>query len=315
MGYRFAFQPVGKEIVAVPEIINVGSVLVKMKLLVLIASIILACYAARWKLARLQVDAASGRMMLDKLVNAFILAVLVWKLTPLVMNPALLWTRPIGLLYASGGVPGIALGVSCGLIYGVLALRRHGLLQPLALDVLAFASLIALIPCRSLFREYGLVTDLPWGIKLTDSLLRYHPVHLYAGLVALIIAIYAWCLRSPAWGSGRIARDTGIALGVGWFVVSYVDRGAPVLLLTVEQWLLLLLIACGAAMPVLSRLIQKAAGEHTTEGKEMMDVVKETASSSPAQRKQAETSREEGREHRASQPVDKKLDGPNRPAE
>jgi len=87
------------------------------------------------------------------------------------------------------------------------------------------------------------------------------------------------------------------------------------LLLTVEQWLLLLLIACGAAMPVLSRLIQKAAGEHTTEGKEMMDVVKETASSSPAQRKQAETNREEGREHRASQPVDKKLDGPNRPAE
>jgi len=299
----------------VPEIIKIGSVMVQTKLLVLIASIILAYYAARWKLVHLKVDEATGRTLLDKLINALILAVLVWKLTPLFMNPGLLWTRPLILLSYTGGALGIVLGVACGLAYGVFALRRHAILQPLALDVLAFAALIASIPYRTLFREYGLVTDLPWGIQLTDSLLRYHPVHLYAGAVGLIVAIYVLCLGSAGWGTGRIARDIFIALGVGWFIVTYVDRSAPLWLLTLDQWLLLALIACGAAVPALSRLIQKAAGEHTTGGKEMMDVVKETASSSPEQRKQAEANREEGRERQASQPADKKLDGSNRPAE
>jgi hypothetical protein len=299
----------------VPEIIMIGSVLVRTKLLVLIASIILAYYVTRWKLGSLRVDEANGRTLLDKLVNALIIAVLVWKLTPLLMNPSLLWTRPMSLLSYTGGVPGIVLGVACGLIYGVLALRRSGILQPLALDVLAFAAIIALIPFRSLFWEYGIMTDLPWGIKLTDSLNRYHPVNLYAGLAALIVAIYALCARRTRWGTGTIARDILIGLGIGWFVVTYADRGEPLLWLTLEQWLLLALIACGAGMPALAKLIQMAAGEHTTGGKEMIDVVKETASSSPEQRKQAEANRAEGRDRQASQPVDKKLDGPNRPAE
>jgi len=311
----YPFGQLWKEIISVPEIIKIGSVMVQTKLLVLIASIILAYYVARWKLVRLKVDDATVRILLDKLINTLILGTLVWKLTPMLMNPSLLWTRPLSLLSYTGGAPGLALGIACGLAYGGLALRRHGLLQPLALDVLAFAALITCIPYRFLFWEYGLVTELPWGIKLTDSLIRYHPVNLYAGLIGLVVLIYVMLLNSDKWGTASVARDIFIALGMGWFVVTYADRSAPIFMLSLQQWLLLALVACGVAMPSLARLIQKAAGEHTTGGKEMMDVVKETASSSPAQRKQAEANREEGRAHQASQPVDKKLDGPNRPAE
>lgn len=65
-----------------------------------------------------------------------------------------------------------------------------------------------------------------------------------------------------------------------------------------------------------AKLIQKQPGEHTKDGKEMMEVVKETSmNSSPEQRKQAQENRGERREFRPSQTVDKKLDGPNRPAE
>jgi len=409
----------------VPEIMQIGSFMIQTKVLILIVSIIFAYYVVRWKLGRVQIPDEISRKLLDKMINAVILAIFVWKFTPLLQEPSLLWTRPLSLLAYTGGTLGLALGITAGLLYTAVALWRSRSLFPIVLDALAYGVLIAWSLYRVAFWEYGTLTDMPWGITLTDPRFQYHPLHLYAGMIGMGVALYAWFARSGRWGTGTIARDVYTGLGLGWFMVTLFQRVEVTFLLSTEQWLFLALAATGMMMPYIARmmphtpaaattdgerdqdvatmkvdgergqdvaatmldgerdqavaatmlegerdqavattmvdgerdqavavtmvggerdqdvattkvdgergqkqtatridehtiagLIQSSSDEHTNDRKEMMEVVKETSmNSSPEQRKQSQDNRAEEREFKPTQAVDKKLDGPNRPAE
>ncbi|GFR37972.1 hypothetical protein PRECH8_12680 [Insulibacter thermoxylanivorax] len=299
-----------------PEIIQLWSFLIQMKLLVLILSIAASYFVIRWRLVRLKAEEKTIRKLLDHFISAAIIAILVWKFTPILQSPSLLWTRPFSVLKYTGGTLGVFLGIAAGLIYYIWSTRKIG---ALALDALALGAVVTWGIYRLMFWEYGITTEMPWGIALSDGYYRYHPVNIYAALIALALVLYAqYATRSGRWGTGTIARDLLAGLGLGWFVISFFERGEVYLLLTLNQWVQLLLIAVGMALPYVVRragLIQKAPAEHTNGGKEMMDMVKETSNSSVEQRKQAQENRQEGREYKAPNQIDKKLDGPNRPAE
>lgn len=299
-----------------PELISIGTFLIQTKLLVLVISILVSYYVLKWKLSRIGMSASEGSVLLDKLMNAVLIAVMVWKLAPLVQNSELAWNRPLSLLTITGGTFGIWLGAAAAVIYIYFALRRSKLSLTMTVDLLAFGMLISWTITRLLFWEYGTQTDLPWGISLNDPHYRYHPVNLYAGLIGIVIAIYVWFLRNKKWGAGHVAREICLLAGLSSFGVTFFQRGEAFILLTVEQWQWLIVVALGLVMPYMGRLIRTPAVEHNKDGKEMRDMVKETSmNQSPEQRKQAAQNRQEEREHQASQSVNKKLDGPNRPAE
>lgn len=300
----------------VTELISIGSFIIQTKLLILIVSIVLAYYVVRWKLAGIGTSEADSSVMLDKLMNAVLIAIIVWKLTPLIENPQMVLTRPLSLLTVTGGTFGIWLGSFAAIIYIYFTVRRSALSPTMIADLLAFGVLIVWTITRGLFWDYGLQTNLPWGISLNDPLYRYHPVNIYAGLIGIGIVIYVWLTGKKRWGTGQVARDIYVLIGFGWFAVTFFKRGEAVFLLTIEQWSWLALAALGLIMPYMGKLIRSKAVEHNKDGKEMSEMVKETSMNhSPEQLRQAERNRKEVREHSASQAVDKKLDGPNRPAE
>lgn len=311
-----------------PEVIMIGSAIIQTKLPVLIVSFIVAYYVVKWKLVRLQIPEPVRNQLLDKCINATIIGLIVWKFTPVIKEPSLLWTNLRGVLVYTGGTLGLTLGVILGLLYILITLWRAGILTPLLFDVLAYGLLITWLVYRGVFWEYGTLTDVPWGISLNDPQLKYHPVNLYAALTALVIAVILWFSHRKRWGTSTIARDALAGLGLGWLAVSFFQRTKVEHLLTAEQWIWVSFIIAGLAMPLLGRLmfrigsagepsslIQTTPIEHTKDGKEMMEVVKETSRNmSPEQRKQTRENQDK-REFKPEQMVDKKLDGPNRPAE
>lgn len=89
---------------------------------------------------------ATRRRALDLAVNAGIVFLLGWKLSPLVLTPSAVFQDPITLLYAPGGPWGALLGAGLASLMVVLLLRRQGgSLAVLGLPVAILASLSLLL--------------------------------------------------------------------------------------------------------------------------------------------------------------------------
>jgi thiol-disulfide isomerase/thioredoxin len=98
---------------------------------------------------RLRADRRRRRLFFDSLGTAAVVALVGWKLFPLLYSPGEMITRPMTLLYTPGGTPGLALGLALGLLYfGFKIVRgiqrgtpeRH-LLSPLLVFAVTFIGL------------------------------------------------------------------------------------------------------------------------------------------------------------------------------
>jgi peroxiredoxin len=71
-------------------------------------------------------DKASGKLSADIITNFLLIAILTWKLLPVLLNPGDIISNPISILYSSGGSVGIILGVGIGIVYLGIKLFLHG---------------------------------------------------------------------------------------------------------------------------------------------------------------------------------------------
>src|SRR5690606_29825303 len=138
----------------------------------------------------------------DLLLNAFITGVLVWKLTPLLSQPELLWTKPLDLLFLQPSGVYIGIAALASALYLIIGLKRKLTAYLCLLDTLIVGITLVFLLQSLFFWEYGKETQLPWGISLADPAIRYHPIHYYQFLVALIGSIwFGWKGRAVI-GSG-----------------------------------------------------------------------------------------------------------------
>lgn len=157
----------------------------------------------------------------DLLLNAFITGVLVWKLTPLLSQPKLLWTRPLDLLFLqpSGVYVGIAALASA--IYLMIGLKKERTAYLLLLDTLMIGITLVFLVQSLFFWEYGKETELPWGISFADPTIRYHPIHYYQFIVALIGAIWFGWKGREAIGTGEAFSFLTMLWGFGLLIISF----------------------------------------------------------------------------------------------
>lgn len=102
------------------EYIQLGPLNMKVQLLILLLSGLLAYCVMRYKA---KTDHA-GEQAVTILVNAVCLGLFIWKASYLVLHPVLTMKHPSYLLYFTGGETGMILGIAAAVIYVLIALSR-----------------------------------------------------------------------------------------------------------------------------------------------------------------------------------------------
>lgn len=130
----------------------------------------------------------------DSYLAAVTIALLVYKVWPVILQPSLLWEQGIGVIFYAGG-PYVQLAVV--VVFGGWLWwdgRRHGVPWTTLVRPLLAGFLPALTVDALLLKEYGTVSSLPFGYKLHG--VTVHPINVYFLAFLLPWFVVYWWRRA-----------------------------------------------------------------------------------------------------------------------
>lgn len=202
------------------EIINVGPFMVNAKMVVLLGAIPIIFYILKWKLKHTKYEQIP---LQDILINAVLLGVITWKVSPLFFNPLLIIENPFMFVSAVPSMTDAYLGMIVSVIY--LSWKGSKLQIPYALlfDTLSVCINTALLFYHLLFWNYGKYTTLPWGISIENPIYKYHPVNIYYAIISTICLIQTWQESTYKLGNGQLFAFSLLSWGIGLFIISFFE--------------------------------------------------------------------------------------------
>lgn len=278
-----------------------------------------------WSLLSLLVSAAAGYTAVgyimrsskwkqsgisDLLMSSLAIGLLVWKLSPFLFEPSSLWRAPLKVIMSQGGTLEAVIGMVAAGTYLLLGTYRRGLPLKLPADSIAYGAAVFLAVHGLLGGwEYGKRTDLPWGIVLKDPDFSYHPVNVYEILIGAVLAvIYIRGRMKP--GDGRAGRSFFLYGGIGLFAISLFEaKGAVSFLFTGKQWGYVLMMGIGLFFSWLYILWE------TYLERRQSRVANNDSKAQQEHERENEQAAKEAAAMNGEDHFDKRLDGPNRPAE
>ena len=157
--------------------------------------------AASYIMARIyfRTDRAARRVVVDLFFNAFLVFVIVWKLSPLVFQFRQVIQQPLTLLFLPGGAGGTSAGFAGALAYLTIRLIRE---RPLSRRFIRGASYSA-VALITLFFVFGLLAGLPRAstesdrdapeFELTGLDSQIHRLSDYRGRYVILNFWASWC--------------------------------------------------------------------------------------------------------------------------
>ena len=287
------------------DAVQIGPFYVNWRLFVLFISV-----AAGFGIVLLRTRRSMGRTtsLSDILFNAILIGFAGWKLSPFLFQPSLIWQQPLKGLLTIGGLFEGAVGIVLAISYLIGSMLKHGLPLKLLADALGYGAAGFMI-VRSIMGgwRYGKGTELPWGIQLRDPNFHYHPINVYEGLLAAGLLLIFFVSKMKL-GDGRAGQVLFVYGGAGWFAISLFSNGEAIFeFFTGLQWMGLVMILIGLLLP---RMYILWEGYQERSGKVMVQ------GDSRAQERRERKNEQSGKKTSPEQSsFDKKLDGPNRPAE
>lgn len=180
---------------------------------------------------------------------------------------------PIGFLLSGSGWVWYGGVIGGGFAVWLLARQQHVSILELA-DVtapgLAVGLAIGRIGCQlSGDGDYGVPTDLPWGMSYPDGVVptteRVHPAPVYEMLACLAIFAYLWRYRWHARATGDIFARYLILSAITRFLIEFVRRNPAWLIgLTTAQWISVGMMVLGVVL--LQRATPQAAADSKVPG-------------------------------------------------
>ncbi|CAM4398486.1 hypothetical protein L1N85_24250 [Paenibacillus alkaliterrae] len=195
---------------------QMGPILIRLSMLYLILSIAAGFLVMKTILKR---KSPQNMPFIDVLSTSMLLALLIWKLSPMLTNPSLIMD-PFSLLLYPGTPLGIQLALAGALLYAIYGAWKRKIDWKAAMDTIVMGLIASSIVFLSTHWQYGLPTSMPWGISISNPDLRYHPTNVYK-LLLLIPA--AWRLNQIEFGQGKAGYSGLQGLGVIWLLISLFD--------------------------------------------------------------------------------------------
>ncbi|AVP44082.1 diacylglyceryl transferase [Bacillus cereus] len=183
--------------------------------------------------------------MMDAVTNAFLIIVFVWKFAPAILNPVWAFGSPVQAILAIGSMQHIVVGCLIASVYIVWKSKKEQFSLRILLDVLPFGLGMSIIFYFLLHYEVGAQTTLPWGMKIYESKLLYHPIFVYEISLALCIMGLLW-MKNERLGNGKNISVFLIIEGFAHIIISLVSEQNSVLFgLSAEQIMSFCIISLG----------------------------------------------------------------------
>lgn len=231
-----------------PEIFQFGPFMIKLDWLLLAASGLIGYLIMQWKLKKSNYN---GKPIMDKFSNGLMIVFFVWKFSPVLFTPSILWNNPLGLLTLAGSITGVWLGIIAAVLYMYRCLNRMQVPWVFFGDLLSLGMVVMLFVYNLLGWQYGTMTTLPWGVSIENLAYKYHPVNAYLLLVTLPALVWLWRKSSSFLGTGSMAVNVLIYYGMGLMLVSFFKQKTSLFAgLSGEQLLYLLLMFLGLLLPI-----------------------------------------------------------------
>jgi hypothetical protein len=282
---------------------------------------VLTGYGLMYWRFRGNLNKATDNEIIPIIGNGLFVFFMVWKFGAVLSDPSLIWTRPLGILIYSGGQQETYYGMIAAGVVILYSLRKRNISIRLIVDLLPWGILGTVAVYQLCNWRYGALTDLPWGIyKPGNSQIQFHPLNVYVAIVALAALLRLRNMKKTVIGTGIIFKQFSIYFGMGMLLVTLFMGPTKESLLTAEQMGLALLVLFGIFYEKLLTFIDHSFLVHPNQRKEC-DAMDDTTINSPEQNNKTRENEILKREqnsifdHEANEPVDKKLDGPDRPAE
>ncbi|WP_301171681.1 hypothetical protein [Brevibacillus nitrificans] len=157
-----------------PDVIQLGPLLVKMSMLIVVVSIILAFAAVHF---RLREKKELKRTIWEVMSSSLLLAFLVWKFSYVLFYPSKAIEQPASILYFSGGDRGLLLALLAAIVYIAVTVRKKELPIPVFTEAIAVGGWTA-------WASSFLLT---WAVEGQNS--WYYGQQTIIGLVFMLVVI------------------------------------------------------------------------------------------------------------------------------
>lgn len=174
--------------------------------------------------------------LLAVLLNGFIITILFYRFGPFFFDPGSYLKEPLLFIHNTGGVREILTGLVVTAFYFLYRHQRQPFHIESLIDALAIGLLMILFVKSIMISQYGVATELPWGVRAGTS--HYHPLNLYHAIWLFGVMLILW-LRKFRVGEGKFGMWIGFSTGFVWLICSFI---APVPVytwgnLSPAQWL------------------------------------------------------------------------------
>lgn len=225
-----------------PEVLQVGPFMIRLEWLLLAISGLAGYLTIQVVLKKNGYDA---KPILDKIFNGILIVFFVWKFSPLISTPSILWRYPASLLTITGSGLGAGLGIFVAIWYIDRSLPKLGVDRIWFADLLALGMVSGMFMHSLLGWQYGSSTSLPWGISIENPDYKYHPVNVYVLIVT--IPMLLWFFRNlSSLGSGKLTLYFLTYYSAGLMLVTlFKPKLFTIFGITTEQLIYLILMASG----------------------------------------------------------------------
>lgn len=234
-----------------PTLLKFGSVSISSFSVMVLIAFLAAYYTAELEVKRKNAD----RSLADLLLIMSVLGGLGGaKLLFLYQNASLSDVMANPLRYLSSGYT--FLGGVLGAIILVFILSRvkrisFWFLTDCCAPGLALAYGIGRIGCLLVGDDYGVPTDLPWGMSFPKgappTIEQVHPTQIYDTILMLILFSFLWSIRKKSPANGWLTSILFILLGVERFLMEFIRNTTPSFVpgISQAQLMSLLLVTVG----------------------------------------------------------------------
>ncbi len=186
------------------ELIQFGPIVVNGQLLMML--IAFACSLGVLYIVIRSIKMEDSSFWMDRYITGGVISFIVWKFGVLGVEPSILWTAPMKLLFTSGTIKEFILGACIGFSWISIQLVRKQLSLQIWTDLCTYGVLSFSMVYLFLNPIYGKTTEMLWGFHVAGGASRVHPVHIYLILLLILISIRLWRMRTQI-GRGRIAQE------------------------------------------------------------------------------------------------------------
>ncbi|WP_232697339.1 hypothetical protein [Brevibacillus daliensis] len=183
--------------------------------------------------------------MVSVIMNAGLFVLLFWKFGPLLTNLSWYLESPASLLWSSGSLKHVSMGIVAAVIYIVYSNRKSLVAYFEMGDLLAIGVSVFTFFYYLLVPQPGRITTMPWGMTLEESQIMYHPLHWYYAIIAFLFLIFLYRAKNII-GSGYYVSRFCLVGGGAILLMSFFERTTNFYAgLATSQYISILLIGCG----------------------------------------------------------------------